>query len=1458
VLTEDGETGGWNESDGCIFSLSFPVIINAAGVQLPDEDIGPICQNECVVIDAGSGCDDYSWSNGDSGSEITVCPSVTTTYTVTVSSDAGCATSGEITVLVEPCCDADVGILTANPLALCPGETSIISVSNYQDDPAYNQVMIQVDENGIIQEITEEDILELTSAVCQTYTIYAYNYLISSDAVVPSIGQNITAINCETSCCELIEIEVSFEDNEPPTFNNPPSNITIECIEDLPSLEELSWTDNCLAQGSSAGNENQNFSFCAGGEVVRTWTAIDNCENETNYTQTITILPINEASFIQTPENTTISCTEEIPEGINLEYSNSQSGSCLINGSAIPTVVIDTTICGGTITYSWEFTDECERTITHQQVVTLDPPPTPQFIDPPSDITINCGDEIGNAVDLIVSNYQTGRCKIETSISPMIENQTEVCGGSIVNTWEYTDNCGNDISHTQTVTIVPAQEAVFIDPPSDITISCDEYEENIIFLEFSNNETGHCNISGTVEGIIIGDPEICGNVIRQVWFYTDDCGRVIDYTQEINIIPSLAPYFIDLPESDISISCGESHLSSPLSYINGMQGACEISGTVDGVINGTFDACGGQMEQTWNFTDECGNSISYLQTIEVLPAPDPMWIDLPNDLTINCDEELPAPATIEYNNNEDGNCAIQGYVNANVSQNESTVAYTWIYINECNGNEISHTQTITTCLETCSIQSNIVDIYCSNNNTSSDEEDDTFTADISTVISEGSGSYIIEPGGYQGSSGELITVGPFDISDGEVILTISDAIIASCTTTLTIQTPSPCSTCEETVDAGTGGTLDCQNKSIILEGTSSTSGIGHWTDPSGTVQEGYEITADLGGTYYFSVDFGEGCIFTDSLIVSVSNEIPTANAGPDKMLTCDIDTVILQGTISGGGENLAFAWYNENGILLSNDLELEVTVAGNYYFEVKDLDTDCISPQDVTSVTDETNGPLAIIYTDPGEILDCIVELIYITNEIEQNVTYSWMIDNQPTNIPNPSIDEPADITLIAIDTITGCSADAHLTILSLEEYPIVNMISSGVLSCENEEIIINGSTSQFGDNISYTWYNVNNETIATGVEQITVSEPGIYYLELMDIENSCTNIDTIEIEGTYNYPIITSNEDYAFGCSQDELHLSVAINGSSEHLEYKWKTIDGNITSGTDDAICIVDLPGTYTVAVIDPNSGCISMDTITVLPAEEIESTDIAVYDESCDQSTNGEFILETINGGTPPYTFIFGDLVQNNNVVDGLTAGTYHLSIVDVNGCRFDTSVIISTLPPFHLDLDPDIRIQQGSTTTLFVDVDIPDSDIAKVSWSPSYGLSCDTCLVTELDGSLSVEEYTVTVTDIYGCENESTVRIDKEETTKINIPNIISNNGDRSNDAFTVYSDDPNAEILSMKIFDRWGELVFTKESFLPNIPSEGWDGTFKAQNVAQGVYVYLVELDLVEGKKTFSGDVTVVR
>jgi gliding motility-associated-like protein len=69
----------------------------------------------------------------------------------------------------------------------------------------------------------------------------------------------------------------------------------------------------------------------------------------------------------------------------------------------------------------------------------------------------------------------------------------------------------------------------------------------------------------------------------------------------------------------------------------------------------------------------------------------------------------------------------------------------------------------------------------------------------------------------------------------------------------------------------------------------------------------------------------------------------------------------------------------------------------------------------------------------------------------------------------------------------------------------------------------------------------------------------------------------------------------------------------------------------------------------------------------------------------------------------------------------------------------------------------------------------------------------------------------------------------------------------------------ARIKSMRIFNRWGELMYERKDFGANDPSAGWDGTYKGVLLTPDVYVYLIDV-MCDNNVIFNlkGNVTLLR
>jgi gliding motility-associated-like protein len=121
------------------------------------------------------------------------------------------------------------------------------------------------------------------------------------------------------------------------------------------------------------------------------------------------------------------------------------------------------------------------------------------------------------------------------------------------------------------------------------------------------------------------------------------------------------------------------------------------------------------------------------------------------------------------------------------------------------------------------------------------------------------------------------------------------------------------------------------------------------------------------------------------------------------------------------------------------------------------------------------------------------------------------------------------------------------------------------------------------------------------------------------------------------------------------------------------------------------------------------------------------------------------------------------------------------------------------------------------------------------------------------------FTLQMTNDQGCVVFDKVYIRVKKDRSIYSPNIISANRDGNNDVFFLSGNAKNARGQFLKIYDRWGNLIFNSGSFDLNEASFGWDGRFKEKHVVSGVYTWVASLSYIDGHvDTIKGDVTVIK
>ena len=194
--------------------------------------------------------------------------------------------------------------------------------------------------------------------------------------------------------------------------------------------------------------------------------------------------------------------------------------------------------------------------------------------------------------------------------------------------------------------------------------------------------------------------------------------------------------------------------------------------------------------------------------------------------------------------------------------------------------------------------------------------------------------------------------------------------------------------------------------------------------------------------------------------------------------------------------------------------------------------------------------------------------------------------------------------------------------------------------------------------------------------------------------------------------------------------------------------------------------------------------------------------------------------------------------NPVASPAVSTIYRLVATDTLGCQtFTRDIPISVFPYPTVNAGPDVTISGGASTVLNA---MASADAILYRWTPTSQLSCTDCLSTTATPKATTR-YTITVSNGGNCSAGDTVTVTVLcNNSNVFIPNTFSPNGDGMNDIFYprgtgLYS------IKSLRIFGRWGEMVFGRTNMAPNDPSQGWDGSYKGSRAATDVYTYIAEI-----------------
>ncbi len=671
-------------------------------------------------------------------------------------------------------------------------------------------------------------------------------------------------------------------------------------------------------------------------------------------------------------------------------------------------------------------------------------------------------------------------------------------------------------------------------------------------------------------------------------------------------------------------------------------------------------------------------------------------------------------------------------------------------------------------------------------------------------------------------------------------------------------------------------TLVCEGASLTLN-AGTDEGMYVWS--TGTFgQNIFSITVSDTGTYWVTVSNSEGCSSTDSIHVGWFNK---AVFNEDNMVitptSCGENNGSIMGILVEGIEPFNYSWYDGDGNLISNDIDITDLSVGNYYLHVTD-GNGCLTISNSYTIVDAGDILITSVDTTPSHCMQNTGS-ISITASSGTGNDFEYSIDNGNTwQSGNLFTDLSSGNYFIRVKDQSGCESvyeNNPVVIQNIEGPQLVSLnLTPETDYTSNGQIDIYAIVPQGSQ-----YYSIDGgSSFQTNNGLFSGLTAGTYTCVIQD-DFGCDTTFTIVLERIISQ-IIDAIAGDGYTCIGNATASPLILSNFNDVYRF-----DVMLTYDKDLIVCDgyiqvhPDLEDGFQVSIV-PAMGEVYVtwqgESPTSLPdnslmaelvfsgiAEGLSQIDwIAEQGESQFYNENGEiinadfelgfviiysrpeikslpptsqacegeylWITPYVIGGTGVaqthwtgpnnYTSDLGDLFFT--AVISNMAGTYTLTVTDTINCVESGSI--------ELIVNQGLAIAFAPTDTLWVEPGfILDAGQGASVYAWNTG---DSTSSIEID---TTGLYQVELISFEGCKSLDSVQI-LFGGDAFYLPNAFTPNGDGLNDTFSAIPKYDYVNKYHMSIFNRWGQKIFETKDI-----NNGWDGTFAGSPCMQGTYVYQI-------------------
>ena len=406
-----------------------------------------------------------------------------------------------------------------------------------------------------------------------------------------------------------------------------------------------------------------------------------------------------------------------------------------------------------------------------------------------------------------------------------------------------------------------------------------------------------------------------------------------------------------------------------------------------------------------------------------------------------------------------------------------------------------------------------------------------------------------------------------------------------------------------------------------------------------------DITGLFMGNYSVTISDVNGCFAEANFFVNQADLLSLYINNTVDVLCFGGSNASIDLEVQGGISPYFYIWSDNSSIQDISNLS-----AGTYSVTVVDENA-CIANID-TTISQPDPIILNLNYTENVCYGTFDGEIVANASGGTSPFTYLW--SNSETNHTISNL--PAGTYTVSISDSNSCTISESASINQANDTLQISILNATNNICNGEtngsiDIIAQGGTMPY----TYLWSNA--ETTAN----ISNLPAGFYSIEITDL-NSCIANQSIEITEPAEVSIQANISNLL--CFEDNTGaIDITVSGGTPMYSYLWAN------GQTNEDIQNLDI-GIYNITVTDINA-CTAESSLAITQPDSISlSLD---YNQFLCYGMNNGYINPIVSGGTVPYNFVWTNGETNENI-SNLEAGTYSVTISDINGCSTLASATI----------------------------------------------------------------------------------------------------------------------------------------------------------------------------------------